>query len=211
MTTDALIARLSAEPPAPPFRPRRIALAVLATVAMVTGLFLAIVGARPDLAEALGQPVVLAKTLLPALTCALALRAALRLSRPGSRTGPALLWLALPLSLAALLWTWAFLILPPARRFAEVGAFSLSECIGLILLLSLMPTATLLALLRRGATTTARRSAALAGLAASSGAATGYSFFCVQDNPLFYVTWYGVAILTSALLAVLLGARLLRW
>ncbi len=51
----------------------------------------------------------------------------------------------------------------------------------------------------------------MAGLVVGAGAATGYSFFCLQDNPLFYVTWYGTAIALSAVAGAWLGARRLRW
>jgi hypothetical protein len=51
----------------------------------------------------------------------------------------------------------------------------------------------------------------LAGLAVAAGAATGYSLFCVQDNPLFFVTWYGAAIVIVAGLCALAGGRVLRW
>jgi hypothetical protein len=82
---------------------------------------------------------------------------------------------------------------------------------GLILLLSALPATLALRWLSRGATTSPRISGALAGLAVAAGAATGYSLFCVQDNPLFFVTWYGAAIVIVAGLCALAGGRVLRW
>jgi hypothetical protein len=34
---------------------------------------------------------------------------------------------------------------------------------------------------------------------------------CTEDDPLFFITWYGAAILTLALLGALLGRKLLKW
>ena len=77
--------------------------------------------------------------------------------------------------------------------------------------LAQLPAALALRWLSRGATTSPRLSGAFAGLAVAAGAATGYSLFCVQDNPLFFVTWYGAAIVIVAGLCALAGARVLRW
>lgn len=211
MKTEALIDLIAQEPARPALRPARIAAVTLGAVCLTAGLFLALAGPRADLAEVLPRGVILAKTLLPALICAASLTAALRLARPGTVRRPVWPWLALPLAAAAALWLRAFLTLPGGTRFAEVGVFSLSECIGLIVLIAALPAAACLALLRDGASVTPRRSAFWAGLAAGAGAATGYSFFCTQDNPLFYVTWYGTAMLIAASLSALFGARLLRW
>ncbi|MBC2835084.1 NrsF family protein [Paragemmobacter straminiformis] len=209
MRTDALIELLSRDAVWPLFRPRRIAAAVLAAVVLCSALFLALAGVRADLWHKVLEPAIAAKTLLPALVCAVALRGALRLARPGAKAGAGWLWG--PAVVAALLWLRAFASLPAGQRFSEVGVLSLSECIGLILCLSVVPAVVALLTLREGASVRPWQSAFLAGLAAGSGAAAGYSFFCVQDNPLFYVTWYGLAILLAAAGTALAGVRLLRW
>lgn len=211
MKTEDLIKRLSQDAPHAPFNGQSVTIFAGLAILTCTVIFLSITGPRADLASAVLSPVVAAKTLLPASTFSLSLHTALRMARPDrSPTHPLrlLLWPAL---VAAGLWLWAFSNLPPNRRFAEVGAFSLSECVGLITLLAILPAAVLIARLRDGASLSPVRSAFLAGLAAGSGAATGYSFFCVQDNPLFFVTWYGFAILLVSALTTLAGSRLLRW
>jgi hypothetical protein len=38
-----------------------------------------------------------------------------------------------------------------------------------------------------------------------------YATHCTEDSPLFYVTWYGLAITGVTLAATLIGARVLRW
>lgn len=212
MKTDALIELLSRDPVWPVFRPRRVGAAVLAAVVLCSALFLALAGVRPELGQRIAAPEIAAKTVLPALVFVFALRGALGLARPGAGRGRGGAgWLWLPAGVAAFLWGRAFLDLPAGQRFAEVGVLSLSECIGLITCLSVVPAGVAVALLREGASVRPWRSAFLAGLAAGSGAAAGYSFFCTQDNPLFYVTWYGFAILLAAGGTALAGARLLRW
>lgn len=209
MKTDDLITLLAADPVPPAFSAPRIALRLLGTVAACAGLFLLAAGPRPDLAAKLVLPFVAAKTLLAALTCALALAAVLRLARPQARRGIALL--LLPALIAAGLWLYGFTTRPPEVRFADVTLPAVAECLGLILLLSAIPAVVALRLVREGASIHPRLSAALAGLAAAAGAATGYSFFCTQDNPVFYVTWYGAAMLIVAGLSARFGADLLRW
>nr|MCU0911860.1 DUF1109 domain-containing protein [Paracoccaceae bacterium] len=56
---------------------------------------------------------------------------------------------------------------------------------------------------------------ALAGLAAGIGgsglSATLYALHCTEDSPLFYVTWYGLAMAGVTVASTLIGARVLRW
>ncbi|HBT01009.1 MAG TPA: hypothetical protein DEB47_14365 [Citreicella sp.] len=68
-----------------------------------------------------------------------------------------------------------------------------------------------LALLRRGAPTRPVLSGALTGLAASAGTAAGYALHCTEDSPLFYVSWYGLALCLASALGAWLGHRHLRW
>lgn len=211
MNTDDLIAALAADAPTRPFDPRRVAGAVLATVAACTALFLSLAGPRPDLLAALGQPVVLAKTLLAGTTAALSLWLVLALARPGRPARAGLLLLVLPLAAAAALWLTGFATRAPDQRFADVTPAAVAECLGFILLLSILPAIVALRVLARGASPAPALSGALAGLAASAGAATGYSLFCTQDNPVFYVTWYGFAMLVVAAASALAGRRRLAW
>lgn len=209
MKTHELIDRLSAETALPALHPRGIGLQIVAVVGVVSALFLLIAGPRDDLMQAMSQPLVLTKTLLPAVLCLVALVLALRLTRP--ERDPRLWPLILPFGAALGLWFWSYATQTPAERFADVSAPALAECLGLILLLSALPAALALRWLSRGASTSPHISGALAGLATAAGAATGYSLFCVQDNPLFFVTWYGVAILIVSGLSALAGGRVLRW
>lgn len=213
MKTDDLIGMLAADhlPPAP-LRLPRIAGVVLVLMAAAVALFLWRFGVRDALGQAIQRPVVAAKMLVPLTICAIALPMALMLMRPDAGSFARMRGLfLLPLAVAAGLWLWAFASLPPDVRFADVSPFALTECLGFITAMSLLPLGALLLLMRRGASPSPARAGAMAGLGVASGVAAGYSMFCVMDNPLFYVTWYGVAILTVTALGAVLGGYVLRW
>jgi hypothetical protein len=69
----------------------------------------------------------------------------------------------------------------------------------------------LLVMLRRGATTAPAKAGFVAGLAGAGFAAAVYALHCTEDSPLFYVTWYGLAIMGVAIVSAMIGARSLRW
>ena len=211
MNTSDLIARLSIAPPAPPLRPALLALAMVAAIVIPALVFLGVLGLRPDLARAWSNPVVPFKTILPLLICGLSMSLLLRLSRPEARLGLIPFAYIVPVVAALALLIGAFVLRAPTDRFAEVGMASLGECLGGVLSLSLVPTLVALRVLRQGASTHPGLSAFLTGLTAASGATAGYSLFCTRDNPLFFVTWYGVAMLIVTLLSALVGRRMLRW
>lgn len=211
MKTEDLIGLLAADAvPQNPLRPVRIGAAVTAVILLMAGLFLVLAGMRDGLLQVMQRPEVLAKTLLPLLLFALALPLALRQVRPEA---DARRWgVMLPvLVVGAGLWVGAFATLPPAARFAEWMVWAVAECLGSILLMSFLPLGLLLWLMRRGASVAPMQAGALAGLAVGCGVAAGYSLFCTKDNPIFYVTWYGVAIVIVTLLGAVAGARVLRW
>lgn len=211
MRTEQLIAALAADAPAPPFRPAALAAAILAVAAVSAALFLVAAGPRPDLAAALAVPTTLAKTLLSALVAAVALALAFALARPDRHRKARLWWLALPAAAAAGLWLQGFAMRAPEQRFAEMTPFYVAECFGLIVALSIPAAIVALRLLRRGASLSPALSGALTGLGVSAAAATGYSFFCTQDNPVFYVTWYGAAMLAVSAACAWAGRRYLAW
>lgn len=212
MRTEDLIAELAAAgPAAPALKPGALGLRMLVAVIAAAGLFLLVVGPRADLAAKLGQPLILTKTLLPAGLALIALPLALKLARPGARLGAPALGLALPAAIAAVLWIVTFRTTAPAARFTDATPFALSECVGLIIAIATPPMIFALRLMRTGATTRPRLAGALTGLAIAACAATGYSFFCTQDNPLFYLTWYGTAIAVVSAAGAVLGGHWLRW
>jgi hypothetical protein len=83
--------------------------------------------------------------------------------------------------------------------------------LALIPLFAVGPFTCLFVALRRGAPTFPRLDGALAGLAASSIAATFYAANCDDDSPLFVATWYPIATLVVVLTGYVAGNRFLRW
>lgn len=212
MKTEELIGALGAQPlPAPALDPRRLGAQVVALVALVVAVFLAVLGPRDGLGQALAEPLVALKTALPLTLAALAYPLALASLRPEARPGARGWLLAAPGAVTAALWGITFLRTPAPARFAEVSPASLAECLVLIPLISALPAWAALKLAQRGAPSHPARTGALLGLAVSASAAAGYSFFCIRDNPLFYITWYGVAIALVTLASALAGHRWLRW
>jgi hypothetical protein len=212
MRTDDLIASLARDPAATPLRPMRIGGGVLAVVMVCAALFLTLIGLRADLFHALTTPLVAAKTVLPALLCGAGLVVVLRLMRPEG--AEAVRQQGVPLAVlaaAVVLYVAGFATQPRSLWFADVSPASVMECLRSIILISLPALALSFMLVRRGATTAPARSGAALGLAVAGGAAAGYSLYCTQDNPIFYVTWYGAAILSMTALGAIAGARLLRW
>lgn len=211
MKTDDLIALMAADArPAPPLAPQ-VAASIAGVAGIVGGLFLWATGLRPELAAALTDPVVLMKWLLPLALVAVALPLTLRLTRPEVRLGRRG-WLFAPIAgIAAGLFLLTLIDTPPAQRLAELQGQTLVECLVSISTIALPPLLLALAVLRRGATTAPLLTGTLAGLACGAVAAALYALHCPEDNPLFFVTWYGTGILIAGAVGALAGSRLLRW
>lgn len=212
MNTDDLIADLAHDPATQPLKPIRIGAGIVAMTMACVAVFLMVAGPRADLVAALTTPLVAMKTVLPLLLCAAALFAVLRLMRP--EAGDTLRFARTGVAVAVLcvaLYALGFTTQARALWFGDLSPMSVSQCLGLIMLLSLPALAVSFALVRQGASTAPIRSGAALGLAVSAGATAGYSLYCTQDNPIFFVTWYGLAILISTALGAVIGARLLHW
>ncbi len=211
MRTEDLIANLSRQPSARGLQDRQLlGLAVLAVVVPVV-LFLVLAGVRDGLGTALADPVVLPKTVLPALAFALALPELARLAHPEGPGETRLHRLALPALGVLGLGGLVLFDRDALASSLEPGLFGVLECLSLIPLLAAVPTVAGLALLRRGAVTAPGLAGAVAGFVAGSGAAAGYSLFCIRDNPAFYLIWYGVAIGLVTLAGRWAGQRWLVW
>lgn len=212
MKTEDLIADLSKDAAATPLRPLRIGAALSGVIILCAAAFLAVAGIRDGLGAALSDPIIGSKTFLPFVLCVAAVASALRLMRP-ERNGqfrifvPALVGLAAGVVLVA----GGFVAQPRELWFAELNPVSVTQCLGFILLISVPALALSFRLLAQGATTAPMRSGAVLGCAVSAGVTTGYSLYCVQDNPVFFVIWYGMAILIMTAIGALAGSRFLRW
>lgn len=209
MKTDDLIAALGADVAAEAAVAGglgwRLALALAGCIGLV-GLVLEF---RPDLAQSLVTPISALRLVLTLALLALGVRFALVLGRPEGRVR---LWPLAGVVLAAgaaVVWT---LVTTPAGSWGmAVQGKTMVWCLTSIPTLSVLPVAVLFVALRRGATTRPVLAGAMIGLAGSGGAAAAYALHCPEDNPLFYVTWYGVAILIVTGVSAVLARRLLRW
>lgn len=207
-STEELIRNLAAAP-----APARFSVAV--TVGGVGGLMLAglalyfaVFGLRPDLVAAWADLPVQAKSILPALLCAGAIWLAMASARPGGRV---VLWpLALPAGAALAMVSYRIATAEGPLMAETIGQTALA-CLGSVALVSALPLALGIALLRRAAPTQPVLTGALLGVATGAGVAAGYALHCTEDSPLFFVAWYGLAILLVAGAGAVLGHRLLRW
>ncbi|MFI0395078.1 NrsF family protein [Paracoccus jiaweipingae] len=196
MNTDQLIAALAADDRRDPPRLK----ARLSAGVLVSGMMLMLFWhIRPDLAQAVTRPLVMAKFLLP-LTLA-ALVAALW-PRPGH--APAL-WPAGLVLLPALALFAA--TLPTQAPWPAIAGHSLWVCLLSIPLLSVPPALALFAALRRSVVTRPDRAGLAAGLLAGALAALVYALHCDEDAPAFYTVWYGLGIAISGLAGRLAGPR----
>jgi hypothetical protein len=211
MKTDDLIRALAADTEkTPPLRTTLLLGLIPSLVVALVALWLAL-GFRADLPSAMLSPVSAARILLTAVLGLAATRLALLLARPeGAET--ARLWPLAAVAAAALgLLLWAFVTTPADARPMAMFGKTMTACLVTIPLLSVLPVASLLYVLRTGATTAPARAGFVAGLAGSGFAAAIYALHCTEDSPLFYVTWYGLAIMAVTLVSTVIGARSLRW
>lgn len=185
--------------------------------ALATALALAVLavwtllGLRADLIRSLADPISVLRFVLTAALGGLGLRLALVLARPEGRSLARPWLVTLPMAAALAVLIWAYVSTPAeGRQMALVGK-TMATCLVMIPLLSVLPVAAILLALHRGATTSPALAGFAAGLGGSGLAATAYAMHCSEDSPLFYVTWYGLAMGGVTMLATMIGARFLRW
>ncbi|SLN43697.1 hypothetical protein AQS8620_01737 [Aquimixticola soesokkakensis] len=212
MKTDDLIASLALEADRPRGLHRtRGALLCLCALAVPVVYFVNWMGMRSDWPQVLGAPVTLLKQGIPLALTLVAGAGALRLMRPAQARALSLWPLAVVAAIAATLWLWALLRTPEAALGAAFSGQTLAKCLTAVPVFALFPLVTGVAVLRRGASTRPMLSGALLGLACGAAAATGYALHCTEDNPLFFITWYGAGIAVSTALGTLAGRFFLRW
>ena len=88
---------------------------------------------------------------------------------------------------------------------------TLAVTLGKLPRISLPILAISLWILRRGASTRPPVAGALAGLMSGGVATALYAIHCTEDSPLFYVTWYSLAIQLVTAVGAALGSQVLRW
>jgi hypothetical protein len=174
-------------------------------------IFLAAIGPRPDLEAALESWRFLLKFIIMVPLAAAATVALRRMAMPGTWHRCDALLLAAPLCLLMLSALLELLILPEPLWMVRLVGSNSANCMTLIPLLSVVPLAFFLLVLKHGAPLNSGRAGAVAGLAAAAVAASFYALNCFDDSPLFVITWYPLA--TSIVVAVgyFIGNRLLKW
>lgn len=213
MSTDDLIQRLSGDlaPVKADALVRRLTLAVaVGGVAALAGALI-LVGARPDLFEAVRTGPFWMKA---AYTTGLALFSLVivhQSARPGGGGGmawaPVIAVVGLALAMGAVeLWR-----ADPASRGQIWMGHSWSVCMPRIVGLSIPVFVAVLLTLRSMAPTRLRLAGFAAGVAAGAVAATVYGLSCDEVAAAFMSTWYSLAILVVGVCGALLGPRLLRW
>ncbi len=211
MKTEALINALAADTQIERPLSGGLVLRIVVAVALAAAVIWGTLGFRTDLLQSLVSPLSVMRFALTAALGLIGVRLALLLARPEGN-GLARFWPLAAVAAAALgLLLWAYLATPAeGRQMALVGK-TMVTCLVTIPLLSILPVAAILISLRQGATTAPALAGFVAGVAGGGFAAMVYATHCTEDSPLFYVTWYGLAICIVAIASTLVGTKVLRW
>lgn len=212
MNTDDFIAALSADAALKgPSLARRLVFALALGACASLALFLALVGLRPDAAQAMRTVRFDLKFLDTLALLAPAFLLCLRLARPQTTPGALLGWLLAPVALLAGAVGVELATAPQDQWMAKLIGTNALHCLTLVPLFSLAPLATLILALREGAPSFPALTGALAGAAAAGVAATFYATNCTDDSPLFVATWYPLATGFVMALGAVAGRFALRW
>jgi hypothetical protein len=212
MKTDDLIRALAADHAAPGASLER-ALAWAGTLgfAIAAAVFVLILGPRPDIATALGEPRFAFKFAITLLLAAAAVMVGLRLARPTDETRAwSLALAAVPVILLAAVVI-ELAVMPRAAWAARLVGSNSMLCLKSIPLLAAPILVATLLILRRGASLRPGLTGAAAGLFAGALGAALYATHCPDDSPLFVAVWYSLAIAAVAIVGALAGKNLLRW
>jgi hypothetical protein len=211
MKTEHLIDMLArgVEPAERPRWARRLALTLLAGLAISVGLVVVGFGVRADIGAA-RMPIMM-KAMFSAAAAAAMLPLAVRLMRPGRplgwRVGAILVFVGV-----CAFATWVALMgeAPERRLDAWLGG-GFPWCLVLVPLLAAPSAALLVWLMRAFAPTQLTLTGAAIGALSGGVGAMAYSMYCPIDSVAFVTTWYVVAIALCAALGAVIGSRLLRW
>jgi len=187
-----------------------VLLATFGPILVAGSLLLMVLGIRSDLDSAVTSPLVVWKWLLPGLLVAAGISLALGLSRPESRQGKAWWVVLVVAAFGAVLVVSRAVTLPPTNWMAAIRGQTLLVCLASISSIGLTGLVGGLAILRRGATTRPGLSGLVLGLGSGGAAALLYALHCNEDDPMFFVTWYGSAILAVGVIGAIAGQRVLR-
>lgn len=212
MDTNELIRAIAADTGRPGMPMRRAwQIAVLAAILLAASAFLAMLGPRHDIGEALSTirfPFKFVITLTLAVSTLALLRA---LSQPTGAALTRLLLLLLAPALLALAVAAELLVVPPSLWAVRMIGINSLSCLTFIPLIGIAPLAVFLATLRYGAPRRPVIAGAVAGLLAGAVSATFYALHCPDDSPLFVTVWYTAAIAILAAIGAMAARRIAQW
>lgn len=211
MNTDDLIRAMSADTTETPTPDRLLPLVLVGSVLLFGLIFLASMGVRPDLAEALTLLPVLIKQTFPWVLSAAAFGLVLRLSRPGAPLGVWPYVIVAVAGVVALSVVVELFRLPVDAWGMAMAGKSAATCLVSIPIIAAPGAALSIRVLRRGAPTHPGWAGFATGLMAAGASAAVYAFYCNEDSPLFFGVWYVLAILAVSGITALAGSRFLRW
>lgn len=188
-----------------------LARAFVAGVFVAGVLFFSEVGFRQDIDSAIRTTRFVFKfvVLVP-----LAILSTLALSHVSTPVKSARFWLgALLIPVAALMIAAVveLVVMPESTWLTRMIGTNSANCMSIIPMLAIFPLAGFLLALKQTAPRNPALCGAVAGLAASSIAATFYASNCFDDSPLFLILWYPLAMGVVVLAGYFIGGKLLRW
>jgi hypothetical protein len=210
--TSELIAALAADPVPEPVRlGRRVAAALAVGFVGSLAIYAALMGPRPDFADA-AQTVRFLLKFVDAFAFALpSLLLTLRLARPDAKPRALAFWLVAPLVLLAAGVVAELIVLPQSEWLARLVGHNSMFCMRMIPLLAAPMLAALIVALRAGAPMHPALTGAMAGASSAGVAALLYASHCPDDSPLFVAAWYPLATLICVAIGALAGRRFLQW
>ena len=213
MKLDALIEQLTED--LSPVRPRRVWIDALIIALIAAGelaLLFAVGIAHLDMHRVMSQPTVGWRIVSLGLISLVSGWLAIRSFDPTFSARGSMRWLALIVVLCV-----AYGVLTSGLPVAvasivqRLAWHSGVQCASKIVLLSIPPLLALAVLGHRGAPTDLRRTPLLIGLAAAAWGAFVFVFACPFNDPLYILTWYGLACGIVTLVARLVLPRFARW
>lgn len=189
--------------------PLRSAAGLAATVLVVLGLVLATIGPRAGLLTGALTTMITMKLAATIAAAGAGFWLARRLSQPVSH-GRSLIWL-LPAGVIAVLSLWDLATFGTDGWRSRMAGDTALYCVTLIPLVSALPLAVLLRILRARAAASPTLAGAAAGLAAAGIGASIYALHCTEDSPLFLALWYSLAAGIVVAAGAVAGRRMLAW
>jgi hypothetical protein len=186
-------------------------IALLAGSMMAAITFFALLGLRPDFANAMETIRFIFKFVITIVLSATAWAALRALSTPAAPARSAVLMLLVAPAMLGAAAVAEIMILPEGERMARMIGTNNLLCLLAIPAIGAVPLAIFIAALRYGAPSDPGRAGMVAGILAGAVAATFYAAHCTDDSPLFVIVWYTLAIAILAGVGALAGRCAVRW